>query len=125
MSTQTYMPDVVPPNPVPHKRPSLRILQPEVTYTGAPVKPLHRGLPKNTESLCPECTKLIPAKQFADESQVAMLKSCAYREKIERQFSTRWDPKTQEPVAIQACVLTTEIQRRRGCIFCTSQPTGY
>jgi uncharacterized radical SAM superfamily Fe-S cluster-containing enzyme len=38
---------------------------------------VHRGLPKNTESLCPECTKVIPAQGVADESQVVMLKSCA------------------------------------------------
>jgi uncharacterized radical SAM superfamily Fe-S cluster-containing enzyme len=57
-------------------RASLRILQPEVTYTGAPIEPLHRGLPKNTESLCPECTKVIPARVIADQGKVVMLKSC-------------------------------------------------
>jgi uncharacterized radical SAM superfamily Fe-S cluster-containing enzyme len=71
-----YMPEVVPPNPIPHKRASLRILQPKLTHTGAPIKPLHRGLPKNTESLCPECTKVIPAQVVTDESKVVMLKSC-------------------------------------------------
>jgi hypothetical protein len=47
-----------------------------------------------------------------------------YREKIERQFSTPWDPKTQQPDAIQAGVFTAEIQRRRGFILSTCQPTA-
>ena len=63
------------PNLLPRKRASLRILQPEVTYTGAPIKPLHRGLPKATESLCPECTKVIPAMALEDDSKVIMQKN--------------------------------------------------
>jgi 7,8-dihydro-6-hydroxymethylpterin dimethyltransferase len=58
------------------KRPGLRILQPEVTYTGAPIKPLQKGLPKQTESLCPECNRVIPADIFADEGKVVMEKRC-------------------------------------------------
>jgi hypothetical protein len=54
----------------------LRILQPEVTYTGAPIKPLQKGLPKQTESLCPECTKVIPANIFAQDGKVIMEKQC-------------------------------------------------
>ncbi len=85
MSTQTLSPEVHPPaptneavspSPSPTKRPGLRILQPEVTYTGAPIKPLQKGLPKQTESLCPECTKVIPADIFADDGKVVMQKSC-------------------------------------------------
>ena len=56
MSTQTFSPEVCIPNlPAspdrqkkfsPTKRPTLRILQPDVTYTGSPIKPLQKGLPK-------------------------------------------------------------------------------
>src|SRR6516165_1591303 len=77
VSTQTLSPEVCIPNVITRKRSSLRILQPEVTHTGAPIKPLHRGLPKTTESLCPECTKVIPARVIADQGKVIMLKSCA------------------------------------------------
>ena len=86
MSTQTFSPEVPHPvlqpefdnqTPSPAKRPGLRILQPEVTYTGAPIKPLQKGLPKQTESLCPECTKVIRADIFADASKVVMEKTCA------------------------------------------------
>ena len=86
MSTQTMSPEVnlpIPPTkseqptPSPTKRPGLRILQPEVTYTGAPIKPLQKGLPKQTESLCPECTKVIAANIFADDGKVVMEKQCA------------------------------------------------
>ena len=48
-----------------------------MTYTGAPIKPLQKGLPKQTESLCPECSKVIPADIFADDGKVVMEKSCA------------------------------------------------
>ncbi|MGZ4813409.1 MAG: hypothetical protein ACXVZI_11620, partial [Terriglobales bacterium] len=68
MSTQTLSPEVNFPNlPAnldqpkklsPTRRPTLRILQPDVTYTGSPIKPLQKGLPKQTESLCPECNKV-------------------------------------------------------------------
>ena len=83
MSTQTVSPEVTRPT-LPtdksrlasslQKRPGLRILQPEVTYTGAPIKPLQKGLPKQTESLCPECLKVIPADIFADGGKVVMEK---------------------------------------------------
>lgn len=86
MSTQTIAPEVsVPTLPADHeqprlvarKRPTLRILQPDVTYTGAPIKPMQKGLPKQTESLCPECGKVIPADIFADGGKVVMAKSCS------------------------------------------------
>jgi hypothetical protein len=85
VSTQTVSPEVNLPvllNDTPRpaaslqKRPGLRILQPEVTYTGAPIKPLQKGLPKQTESLCPECIKVIAADIFADGGKVVMEKSC-------------------------------------------------
>jgi len=47
-----------------------------VTYTGAPIQPLQKGLPKQTESLCPECSTIIRADIFADDGKVVMEKSC-------------------------------------------------
>ncbi len=76
LSTQLLSPEINIPIPVPAKRPNLRILQPEVTYTGAPIKPLQRGLPKTTESLCPECTKVIAAEIVEDSGKVVMQKCC-------------------------------------------------
>jgi len=85
VSTQTVSPEVTLPAPPSdtgrpasslHKRPGLHILQPEVTYTGAPIKPLQKGLPKQTESLCPECKKVIAADIFADSGTVVMEKRC-------------------------------------------------
>ena len=77
LSTQTLSPEpgiiAIPPA----KRPSLRILQPAVTYTGSPITPLQKGLPKQTESLCPECNKVILADIFAEDGKVVMEKSCA------------------------------------------------
>jgi len=60
------------------KRPDLKILQPEKTLTGGPIKQLQKGLPKTTESLCPECvpTKRIPARIFEENGRVMMEKTC-------------------------------------------------
>ena len=54
-----------------------QIFQPETTYTGSPIPPLKRGLPKSTRSLCPECTQLIDATIFEDAGKVVMEKRCA------------------------------------------------
>jgi 7,8-dihydro-6-hydroxymethylpterin dimethyltransferase len=53
-----------------------QVIQPETTYTGAPITPLQTGLPKTTRSLCPECTKLIDARIFEENGRVIMEKSC-------------------------------------------------
>ncbi|HZT33788.1 MAG TPA: radical SAM protein [Bryobacteraceae bacterium] len=53
-----------------------QILQPETTYTGAPITPIAKGLPRTTESLCPECTQLIAARLFEEDGRVVMEKSC-------------------------------------------------
>ena len=53
-----------------------QILQPETTYTGSPIQPLVKGLPKSTTSLCPECSILIPARIFEDAGKVVMEKQC-------------------------------------------------
>ena len=77
MSTQTFSPEPSIIATFPTKRPALRILQPEVTYTGSSIQPLQNGLPKQTESLCPECNRVILADIFAEDGKVMMEKSCA------------------------------------------------
>jgi hypothetical protein len=53
-----------------------QILQPKTTYTGSAIEPLQTGLPKTTQSLCPECTQLIEARIFEDAGKVVMEKHC-------------------------------------------------
>src|SRR5579872_7445430 len=53
-----------------------QVLQPETTYAGSPITAVPRGLPKTTQSLCPECTQLIEARIFEDGGKVVMEKSC-------------------------------------------------
>ena len=52
------------------------IIQPKTTYTGTPIQPIHRGLPKITQSLCPECSKLIEAVLSEEDGKVIMEKTC-------------------------------------------------
>jgi len=63
-----------------------QVIQPATTFTGAPIKPLEKGLPKWTESLCPECLKVIDARLFEESGAVYMEKTCAehgeFRDKI-------------------------------------------
>jgi hypothetical protein len=51
-----------------------QILQPETTYTGSRIDALKKGLPKTTQSLCPECTQLIDARIFDEGGKVVMEK---------------------------------------------------
>ncbi len=60
----------------PTKRPDLTIFQPKATYTGGPISSPQRGLPKQTESLCPECGKVIAASVFEENGKVMMEKRC-------------------------------------------------
>ncbi len=53
-----------------------RVIQPETTYSGAPIQPLPHGLPKTTGSLCPECERILRARIFEDGGRVVMQKSC-------------------------------------------------
>ncbi len=53
-----------------------QILQPETTHTGSPIPALQTGLPKTTQSLCPECTQLIDARIFEENGKVYMEKTC-------------------------------------------------
>jgi uncharacterized radical SAM superfamily Fe-S cluster-containing enzyme len=54
-----------------------QVLQPETTYSGSPIRPLPKGLPKTTQSLCPDCGQLIEARIFEDGGKVVMEKNCA------------------------------------------------
>ncbi len=58
------------------KRPDLKIIQPNETYTRGPIKPIQHGLPKQTESLCPECGKVIVANYVEENGRVMMEKRC-------------------------------------------------
>jgi hypothetical protein len=53
-----------------------QVIQPESTLSGARIEPLRTGLPKTTQSLCPECTRLIEARLFEEAGRVVMEKSC-------------------------------------------------
>jgi uncharacterized radical SAM superfamily Fe-S cluster-containing enzyme len=53
-----------------------QVIQPETTYSGSAIQPLAKGLPKTTQSLCPDCTQLIEARIFEDGGKVVMEKSC-------------------------------------------------
>jgi tetraether lipid synthase len=84
LSTQTIAPNkVYPPSkesrlePAAERRSDFKIIQPHTTYTGAPIEAIQKGLPKVTESLCPECLKVIRADIFADKGKVVMEKACA------------------------------------------------
>ena len=60
----------------PVKRATFKIIQPEYTRTGAQIKKLVKGLPKDTESLCPECRQVISARIFELNGKVWMAKTC-------------------------------------------------
>jgi uncharacterized radical SAM superfamily Fe-S cluster-containing enzyme len=64
LSTQTAMPQ------------ELLVLQPETTYTGSRINALHQGLPKMTQSLCPECGELLQARIFEADGKAKMEKTC-------------------------------------------------
>jgi uncharacterized radical SAM superfamily Fe-S cluster-containing enzyme len=53
-----------------------KVLQPETTYSGSRIEPLQTGLPKTTQSLCPECSQILAARIFEEEGRVVMQKSC-------------------------------------------------
>ncbi len=46
------------------------------TCSGAPIKPIQKGLPKWVESLCPECRKVTPARLYEEDGAVWMEKTC-------------------------------------------------
>src|SRR5581483_827390 len=53
-----------------------QVIQPETTYTGTPIPPLPKGLPKETQSLCPDCGQLIAARLVEEGGKVLMEKRC-------------------------------------------------
>lgn len=50
--------------------------QPDTTYTGSRIEPVKKGLPKITQSLCPECLRVLEAREFEEEGKVFMEKNC-------------------------------------------------
>ncbi len=74
------------PKTKPRSKSDFQVIQPKTTFTGAPIKPLDKGLPKWTESLCPECLKVIDARLFEENGAVYMEKTCGehgeFRDKI-------------------------------------------
>ena len=80
MATLTVTP---PPKPC---RTDFEIIQPETTLAGSPIEPLQRGLPKSTQSICPECLAVIEARLFEENGAVYMEKTCLahgdFRDKI-------------------------------------------
>ena len=81
MATATIAPPAKP-----RRRSDFEILQPETTFTGAAIEPLAKGLPKTTQSICPECLGVIEARLFEENGAVYMEKRCAahgdFRDKI-------------------------------------------
>jgi len=49
---------------------------PQETYLGFPIEPVRMGLPKETQSTCPECRQLIDATLFDEDGKVMMEKTC-------------------------------------------------
>ncbi len=68
------------------RKSEFEIIQPKSTFTGAAIKPLEKGLPKMTQSICPECLQVIDARLFEEDGAVYMEKTCAahgeFRDKI-------------------------------------------
>jgi uncharacterized radical SAM superfamily Fe-S cluster-containing enzyme len=60
----------------PSKATGFEIIQPATTHSGSPIKPLIKGLPKMTTSLCPECAAKIEAVLFEEDGKVIMEKEC-------------------------------------------------
>ena len=81
MATATITPEVQTP-----RRKVFQTVQPKATFTGAPIEPLQKGLPKTTQSVCPECLTKIAARLFEENGAVYMEKTCAehgeFRDKI-------------------------------------------
>ena len=50
--------------------------EPSYTHTGTEIRPIQRGLPKTTGSLCPECKSHISARLFEENGKVYMEKTC-------------------------------------------------
>ena len=70
----------------PRRKSDFEIIQPETTFTGSLIEPLEKGLPKATQSICPECLQVIDARLFEEDGAVYMEKTCVahgdFRDKI-------------------------------------------
>lgn len=77
LSTQLIPAAAPKPDFAPGHREQFRVIQPQTTYTGSPIMPLQKGLPRSTQSLCPECSGPIEAILFEDKGRVYMEKACA------------------------------------------------
>ena len=60
-----------------HAKPAfLNNYQPKMTYSGHPIREVPWTLPYLTNSLCPECGKIISARKYAEDNCVFMEKKC-------------------------------------------------
>lgn len=50
--------------------------QPEETYSGTPIPPVKFGLPKEINSICPECMEIIKATLYPEGGKVWIRKTC-------------------------------------------------
>jgi hypothetical protein len=68
------------PRPLAHRR------QPIATFSGAPIRPIPRALPRTVETLCPECACLILGRSYERGGAVWMEKTCPehgyFRDKV-------------------------------------------
>lgn len=55
---------------------SAYIIQPSHTYAGYVIKEVAWELPYITQSFCPECVSIIPARKFIEDNAVWMEKTC-------------------------------------------------
>ncbi len=60
--------------------------QPRRTFSGAPIRPIPRALPRTVETLCPECSCLILGRSYERQGAVWMEKNCPehgyFRDKV-------------------------------------------
>jgi 7,8-dihydro-6-hydroxymethylpterin dimethyltransferase len=60
--------------------------QPRETFSGAPIRPIPRALPRTVETLCPECSCLILGRSYERDGAVWMEKTCPehgyFRDKV-------------------------------------------
>ncbi|MBI5887579.1 MAG: radical SAM protein [Deltaproteobacteria bacterium] len=50
--------------------------EPETTYSGTAIEPITYGLPKEIESVCPECMEIINATLYPEDGKVWIKKTC-------------------------------------------------
>ncbi len=66
-------------------------VQPKTTYWGYEIDPIQVGLPKQIESLCPDCKRIIPAILYEEDGNVLMKKTCPEHGVIQDVFFTDVD----------------------------------